>query len=59
MPSTQPDPLFSVADIGIFPCPRCGKPMRLSCIETTKPGFDVRTFECEKCKNTVKYAVSI
>jgi ssDNA-binding Zn-finger/Zn-ribbon topoisomerase 1 len=43
MPSTQPDPLFSVADIGIFPCPRCGKPMRLSCIETTKPGFDVRT----------------
>jgi hypothetical protein len=59
MPSTRPDPLFSVADIGVFPCTKCGKPMRLSSIEPAEPGFDVRTFECEKCNQTLKFAVSI
>jgi len=43
MPPTRPDPLFSVADIGVFPCAKCGKPIRLSSIEPTEPGFDVRT----------------
>ena len=33
MPTTQTEPLFSVADIGVFSCAKCGKPMRLSCIE--------------------------
>jgi hypothetical protein len=59
MPSTQTDPLFSVADIGVVPCVKCSKPMRLSCIEPTEPGFDVRTFECEKCRHAVKFVVSI
>lgn len=47
MPSAQTDPLFSVADIGVFSCVKCGKPMRLSRSEPAEPGFDVRTFECE------------
>jgi hypothetical protein len=59
MPSAQPDPLFSVAEIGVIPCAKCRKPMRVSSIEPTGPGFDVRTFECEKCNHTVKFAVSI
>jgi hypothetical protein len=59
MPSAQTDPLFSVADIGVFSCVKCGKPMRLSRSEPAEPGFDVRTFECEKCNSTVKFAVSI
>jgi hypothetical protein len=59
MPSAQTDPLFSVADIGVFPCAKCEKPMRLSSIEPTEPGFDVRTFACERCNHTVKFAVSI
>jgi hypothetical protein len=59
MPSTQTNPLFSVADIGVFSCVKCAKPMKLSCIEPAEPGFDMRTFECEKCHHTVKFAVSI
>jgi hypothetical protein len=64
MPSTQIDLLFSVADIGVadigvFSCAECSKPMKLSCIEPSEPGFDMRTFECQKCHHTVKFAVSI
>jgi hypothetical protein len=59
VPSTQSDPLFSVAEIGVIPCAKCGKPMRLSSIEPTEPGLDLRTFDCNKCNHTVKFAVSI
>jgi len=53
MLSTQSNPLFSVAEIGVLNCSGCGKPMRLACIEPDKPDFDLRTFECAKC-NTGK-----
>jgi hypothetical protein len=59
MPSAQSDALFSVAEIGVIPCAKCDKSMKLSSIEPTGPGFDVRTFECEKCNHIVKFAVSI
>lgn len=59
MPSTQTNPLFSVADIGVFPCANCGKPMKLACIEPSETGFDLRTFECEKCNNAIQFAVSV
>jgi hypothetical protein len=59
MPSIQSGPLFSVADIGVFPCKKCGKPMRLTCIEPSEPGFDTRTFECEKCRRILKFAVAV
>jgi hypothetical protein len=58
MPSTQSDQLFSVVDIGVIPCSKCSRPMRLSSIEPSKPGFDIRTFECERCHKTVQYSVS-
>jgi hypothetical protein len=38
MLSTQPNPLFSVAEIGVLNCPGCGNPMRLAPIEPDKPG---------------------
>jgi hypothetical protein len=59
MPATQTDRLFSLADIGVFSCAKCRKPMKLSCVEPSQPGFDVQTFECEKCNSTIKYDVLI
>jgi len=59
MPSIQTETLFSVSDIGIFSCPKCNKPMRLVCIEPGEPGFDFRTFECEKCHNTARFTASV
>jgi hypothetical protein len=44
MPSTHLDPLYSRAEIGILECSKCGNPMRLSQIEPTAPGYDMRTF---------------
>ncbi len=59
MPSTDSEPIFSLAEIGILPCPKCGRPMRLSSVEAGSPGFDVRTFECAKCETTKSFAVAI
>lgn len=59
MRSTELDPLFSVADIGVFSCAKCGRPMKLSCIEPGEPGFETRMYECEKCNQTAKFAASI
>jgi hypothetical protein len=36
MLSTQPNPLLSVAEIGVLNCSGCGKPMRLARIEPDK-----------------------
>jgi len=55
MSSIQPNPLYSRAEIGILPCSKCGKPMRLACIEPAQPGHEVRTFECPECKNDWKF----
>jgi hypothetical protein len=59
MLSTQPNPLFSVAEIGVLNCSGCGKPMRLARIEPDKPGFDLRTFECPKCSTRESFIVAI
>ena len=48
MPFAHPNPLYSRAEVGILACGKCGNPMRLSQIEPAAPGYDVRTFECEK-----------
>ncbi len=47
--STQSNPILDVAAFGAPRCSRCGKPMRLTCIEPGKQGFDLRTFECARC----------
>jgi uncharacterized protein YbaR (Trm112 family) len=60
MPSIHPDPLlFSRAEIGILACPKCRKPMRLTCIEPAARGFDVRTFECSECNTIERFTVAI
>jgi DNA-directed RNA polymerase subunit RPC12/RpoP len=59
MLSTQPNPLFSVAEIGVLNCARCSKPMRLASIEPDKPGFDLRAFECPKCNSGKTFLVAI
>jgi hypothetical protein len=59
VPSPQNDPLFSIADSGVFSCAQCHKPMKLSSIEPGKPGFDMQTFKCEKCNSTLKFAVAV
>jgi hypothetical protein len=59
MLSTQPNPLLSVAEIGVLNCPGCGNPMRLAPIEPDKPGFDLHTFECSKCGTGESFLVAI
>jgi hypothetical protein len=59
MLSTQPNPIFSAAEIGILNCSGCGKPMRLACVEPDKAGFDLRTFECGKCNTGTTFLVAI
>ena len=59
MLSTQPNSLFSVAEIGVLNCPGCGNPMRLAPIEPDKPGFDLHTFECSKCGTGESFLVAI
>ncbi|CAN5472356.1 hypothetical protein BH10PLA2_BH10PLA2_28250 [soil metagenome] len=59
MPSLNPNILFSLAEIGIFPCHACSKPMRLSRIDPGEPGYDLRTFECAECKVERRFAVAI
>ena len=59
MPSVHPTPLYSRAEIGIFPCAKCDKPMRLACIEPLSSSFDLRTFECTPCDIRQYFAVAI
>jgi hypothetical protein len=59
MPSLNPNILFSLAEIGIFPCPDCSKPMRLSRIDPGELGFDLRTFECAECKVEKRFVVAV
>jgi hypothetical protein len=59
MLSTQSNPLFSVAEIGVLNSSGCGKPMRLARIEPDKPGFDLRCFECAKCNTGETFLVAI
>ena len=35
------------------PCPKCGGPMWLACIEPAdKPDYDQRTLECPQCEHS-------
>jgi len=59
MPSIQPNPLFTRAEIGILACSKCHKPMRLTCIEPATRGFDLRAFECSECNTIERFTVAI
>ena len=38
-------------------CPKCTTQMYLAQIEPGEPGFDLRTFECPKCKHSESVVV--
>jgi hypothetical protein len=38
-------------------CPKCTMQMYLAQIEPGRPGFDLRTFECPKCKHSESVVV--
>ncbi len=59
MASTDTIPLHCRAEIGIFPCSKCRKPMRLTSIESAATGYDTCTFECSLCNTTRKFSVAI
>ena len=35
-----------------YPCPRCGRPMRIAVVEPDGPEHERRLFECADCKET-------
>ena len=39
------------------PCTKCWARVVLARIESAKPGFDLRTFECSKCNNVDQYII--
>jgi hypothetical protein len=59
MPTTHSDEPVSRAETGIIPCPGCNRPMRLSCISPGTEGYDLRTFDCEKCDRSKSFVVKI
>jgi hypothetical protein len=38
-------------------CPKCTTQMYLAQIEPSHPGFDLRTFECPKCRHSESVVV--
>ena len=59
MPSILQEQLFSIAEIGVLPCSKCARPMRLSHIEPAAPSFDLRTFKCVRCGLERLFVVAI
>ena len=59
MPTTHSDEPVSRAENGIIPCPGCNRPMRLSYISPGMEGYDLRTFDCEKCDRSKSFVVKI
>ena len=51
--------LVSRVETGIIPCRSCNRPMRLSCITPGLEGYDLRTFDCEKCDRSESFVVKI
>ena len=40
-------------------CPDCMVPMYLARVTPDKPGFDLRTFECPRCQNTLRAVMKL
>jgi hypothetical protein len=38
-------------------CTACGFPMKLTAIEPSAPGQDLRTFTCPKCKRVQRHVI--
>jgi hypothetical protein len=51
---SEPQLCFASSEVETHPCERCRAPMVLTCVNTVRLGFDVRTFECFNCDNVDK-----
>ena len=51
----DPSPLNSQHDCPS--CTGCGSPMILATIEPGETGYDIRTFECPRCKTFQRYVI--
>jgi hypothetical protein len=40
------------------PCAACGSPMRLSAIEPSSTGHDLRTFTCQSCERVEVHVIA-
>jgi hypothetical protein len=38
-------------------CTACGSPMKLSAIEPSSTGYDLRTFSCPNCKRVQRHVI--
>ena len=52
--SSEPQLCFASNEVETHPCAKCSAPMVLTCINTARLAFDVRTFECFNCDNIDK-----
>jgi hypothetical protein len=44
-------------EIGVVPCPHCSEPMRLSYTTAGSEGYDLMTFDCDKCDRSKTFVV--
>jgi hypothetical protein len=48
---------FASSDVETHPCARCSAPMVLTCVNTVRLDFDIRTFECFNCDDVDKVMI--
>jgi hypothetical protein len=51
---SEPRLCFASNEVEIQPCAKCSAPIVLTCVNTARLAFDVRTFECFNCDNVDK-----
>jgi hypothetical protein len=51
---SEPRLCFASNEVETHPCAKCHAPMVLTCVNTARLAFDVRTFECFNCDNIDK-----
>jgi hypothetical protein len=54
---SEPQLCFASNEVETHPCAKCSAPMVLTCINTARLAFDVRTFECFNCDNIDKVVI--
>ena len=58
MPTTTHSPEPRNRDeIGVVVCVNCSKPMNLSCTSAGFEGYDLMTFDCDKCERSKTFVV--
>jgi hypothetical protein len=44
-------------EIGVVACPDCSQPMKLTCTSPGLEGYDLVTFDCDKCERSKTFVV--